>query len=576
MNGQGTVTLFLSTGRCGTQWLAAALSEHYGDLAVVTHEPIDKRYQPKEFYRRWDAVGCIAAVPAIREHLARVDRITSRRDYIEVGWTGYAAVPYFIEKYPDRVRLVHLVRHPVPTAMSMATHRLYGDQRESNFAARIGVVDPYTPGVRLTDFATRWLSMNEYERCLFWWAELNLYAEDVNERYPDVPFLRVRYEDFFAPESMALDSLIAFLGFPNRPEFALARGERFDDYRFLSTEEFDWRRIEQFPLVLERLHKYGYTLTSVADAQLRRRYNAPEVWRAGGSGDRRQRHDVIGVVRRMSVVRRAGRRRGVRRVYHALRAATRLSAPARFVANELRGRQVQASYGSARLLGAIVVRHPDRDVGIVEDVLVRHMYKAPIGVRRVVEALPTGPRIVDLGAGTGVVSLYLLRTFPNATMCSFEPDRGARLALLRTIERNALGHRWAPIEPRAPRDANEEGDATERGSGKVDLVEMLSGADIVRVNVDGGEWHVLADERFLVDPPPVLIVNFDRRLTPAGISSDIRHVLEDAGYSTTFGIGRGDGSGALWAWLGRAALRRRETLAETADHPSQTFSQGSS
>ena len=33
-------TFFLSTGRCGTQWLAASLAEHYGDMATVDHEPM--------------------------------------------------------------------------------------------------------------------------------------------------------------------------------------------------------------------------------------------------------------------------------------------------------------------------------------------------------------------------------------------------------------------------------------------------------------------------------------------------------------------------------------------------------
>jgi hypothetical protein len=45
-------TFVLSTGRCGTQWLAKNLTDHYGDLLAVTHEPHQREYLPR---RCWES-----------------------------------------------------------------------------------------------------------------------------------------------------------------------------------------------------------------------------------------------------------------------------------------------------------------------------------------------------------------------------------------------------------------------------------------------------------------------------------------------------------------------------------------
>ena len=42
-----SATFVLSTGRCGTQWLAEKLASAYGDLLTVTHEPLDNDYRPR-------------------------------------------------------------------------------------------------------------------------------------------------------------------------------------------------------------------------------------------------------------------------------------------------------------------------------------------------------------------------------------------------------------------------------------------------------------------------------------------------------------------------------------------------
>jgi len=42
-----TATFFLSTGRCGTQWIASNLQDLQNDSIVIRHEPLHDRYYPR-------------------------------------------------------------------------------------------------------------------------------------------------------------------------------------------------------------------------------------------------------------------------------------------------------------------------------------------------------------------------------------------------------------------------------------------------------------------------------------------------------------------------------------------------
>jgi hypothetical protein len=68
------------------------------------------------------ALGGIADVT---RHVARIRSELEHRPYFEAGWPAYAALPWLYEALDGRLRIVHLARHPVNTAFSMATHRIY-------------------------------------------------------------------------------------------------------------------------------------------------------------------------------------------------------------------------------------------------------------------------------------------------------------------------------------------------------------------------------------------------------------------------------------------------------------------
>jgi hypothetical protein len=137
----------ISTGRCGTQWLASGLGQIYADRAVVEHEPLGPDYRPKETLRSPERLAELAARPPLAEHLARIDRVLREKPFIECGWPAFAAVPLFIERYGRHLRLVHLVRHPVPTALSYLTHKFHRPAEKEDEFVKLTQLEPFDAGI---------------------------------------------------------------------------------------------------------------------------------------------------------------------------------------------------------------------------------------------------------------------------------------------------------------------------------------------------------------------------------------------------------------------------------------------
>jgi hypothetical protein len=268
----GRISLVLSTGRCGTQWLAASLAETYGDLAVVEHEPIGTAYESSNLLRRWDQFDHISRDSPLAARVQKIARILQAADYVETGNPLYGAIPTFIAAFPGRVRLIHVVRHPVTTAASIVTHDRFnrtGADREWMEAA---MLDPARPGVRLPEYADRWEAMTDYEKSLFFWTEINLYGEELRSRYPSLPFIRIRFEDMMDPASAALSEIVRFIGWPLRPGLRAATTTTVDRWHLTTDTNIDRRQIYGFPDALRLARDYGYDVDSVSDSDLERRY----------------------------------------------------------------------------------------------------------------------------------------------------------------------------------------------------------------------------------------------------------------------------------------------------------------
>ena len=272
-------TFFLSTGRCGTQWIAKTLGEIYGDLAVVRHEPLKAKYDPKRFLRLQNQRVEVERTPEVSHHIEFVTRTLETSDYIEAGWPAYAVIPTLIDTFPAQLRVVHLVRHPVPTALSMTTHGFYHPHLRGGEFARFTELTPFDPGVRQQHYRARWETMSEYERCLFQWTEVNTYALELMDGNPEIPFLSLKFEDLFEPGAGRIAKLLDFLELPRRVNLEKLLRKPIDDYRRTVVSLPDWREIFGHPSTMELAARFGYTLDRITTRTLKRRYKQPTLVR---------------------------------------------------------------------------------------------------------------------------------------------------------------------------------------------------------------------------------------------------------------------------------------------------------
>jgi hypothetical protein len=262
-----TQALFvLSTGRCGTQWLAEVLAAALGDRATVVHEPLGNDYAARAM------LG--ARVPekldperrdAILDHVAMIEETLATREYVECGHPLWSSLPYLLGRFAGRVRVVHLVRHPVPTALSWLTHAAYTEPFAEHLPEKV-LLSAFDDGVCLTSYRESWPSLTPYEKALFYWAEVNGFGIRLAAR-TDVPWLRARFEDLTS--GVSLRPLLDFAGAGGCP--VLPRGT-VDRFRYLTDAWADPHLIERHPAVIEIAESLGYDPLEFDTAKLHRRY----------------------------------------------------------------------------------------------------------------------------------------------------------------------------------------------------------------------------------------------------------------------------------------------------------------
>lgn len=209
------------------------------------------------------------------------------------------------------------------------------------------------------------------------------------------------------------------------------------------------------------------------------------------------------------------------------------------------------------------LRHGTPDVNTYEEVFLQRQYEPPGLVRAALARLDAAPRVADLGANVGLFGAWTLAHIPRARLLAFEPDPANAEVLRRTIAANAAD--WELVEACA---GVEDGSAAFVGGGYslsrlaapgedaaaatvpvVDALERLRDADVLKIDVEGGEWALLADPRFAELPARVVVLEYHPHLCPDG---DARTAalgrLEALGFEVAPFAHRPDGTGMVWAW----------------------------
>lgn len=269
----------------------------------------------------------------------------------------------------------------------------------------------------------------------------------------------------------------------------------------------------------------------------------------------------------------------VQQVVRTARAARALREPSRFTVAQL----LTARTASYRLRSSgltIELRHRTRDVDILKEVFgtghARGSYDPPPQVAALLDAAAE-PVVLDLGGNIGLFGAYVLGRWPRARVTSFEPDP-TNLPLIRhTIAANRLHDRWH-VEPVAVSNAagelpfvsglfaesqlagiervtERDAEAAELEKGHtvnvpvVDLFAQDHRAELMKMDIEGGEWPILTDPRLaeLGARAVVLEWHADGAPEPDARAAALR-LLAAAGYVEVHETEDLGHRGVFWAW----------------------------
>jgi FkbM family methyltransferase len=244
----------------------------------------------------------------------------------------------------------------------------------------------------------------------------------------------------------------------------------------------------------------------------------------------------------------------VERVVATVLRASPVRGRIRFLANEVRPSSVPRAYRLRESGMVIHVRHGTPDVAALGEVFYERQYEPPAAVAGFLDGLDRPPAILDLGANVGYFTVFAAFRFPHSRIVAFEPDPANAELMRRTMDANALDYRL--IEAAASTRDGEVPFAAggftlsriDAGGEPVrarDVLPLLAQFDLAKIDIEGGEWELLADSRFPRLASPVLVLEFHTHLAPR--SADAENVLEEAGYSIERRLPFGEGHGLLWA-----------------------------
>lgn len=246
-------TFFLSTGRCGTQWLARFLNRYFGQQFYVEHEPLQTEYQSRRTLARVNG-RVIEPTSAAVAHIESVQKKLEIKPYIECGHPCWSSLPWIAEKLGNQLQIVHLVRDPIATAASWVSRGAYIPPILPHVPERV-LISPLDVGCQFTEYREKWPGLLPFEKCLVYWAEVNAFALQMERNFSG-RWLRLHYEELFS--ALAATRLLEFLGLPAEQGFLDARAIREDQFRSLPESTCEPSLLQGHPQILALAKTLGY------------------------------------------------------------------------------------------------------------------------------------------------------------------------------------------------------------------------------------------------------------------------------------------------------------------------------
>lgn len=215
----------------------------------------------------------------------------------------------------------------------------------------------------------------------------------------------------------------------------------------------------------------------------------------------------------------------------------------------------------------IALKH-GRDMEALFEIFVRGEYEPPAELR---ERLSNVSTVLDIGANIGAFSAWALGRWPAATVVAVEP----------VPENNSVYQVWAEsahgdvelVSAAAGTSAGAAQFLSGMGGGDrrateteindpqcavgdeavtvqvIDILPHMARAEVIKMDIEGGEWPILADPRMAELRHVTLVMEFHRHGAPYLPAVDAaRDLLSWAGFITGFERHNYWGHGVLWAW----------------------------
>lgn len=218
----------------------------------------------------------------------------------------------------------------------------------------------------------------------------------------------------------------------------------------------------------------------------------------------------------------------------------------------------------------------NNDLGVAYEIFVHRYLQTPVRVPPERVKL-----IVDLGANVGMSCLYWLAAYWRAEVLAFEPHPGHAAQCRINLERNGLLAR-ATLHAAAvgayERRAwiSDAGTASQLGARTgpeheiacLDVFPLLAGRriDILKVDIEGGEYEVLEDSRFGDLDIRTIVMEWHERDGRPGGYTWCRERLEKLGFQV-YPIFQQATHGMFWAYRKRPATPLDDPGSETPIQP---------
>jgi len=200
---------------------------------------------------------------------------------------------------------------------------------------------------------------------------------------------------------------------------------------------------------------------------------------------------------------------------------------------------------------------------VLDEVFAQFEYEPPAEAQAALRAAERPLRVVDLGANIGLFGAFVLQRFPDASILAVEADPANADLHADAIAANP-GADWTLLRAAAGATAGRArfaagGFATSRLAEPdepaifvetVDALPLLAAGDLLKIDIEGGEWAILADPRWHEIRAATVVLEYHRQLCPAlDPAATAEAALREAGYEVLLGRYKSAfGAGIAWGY----------------------------